>query len=248
MKQIYLTIKINIIIGIMFLSQIANSQCQISSTNGTSLNNISSLLMGQGFIAECDGELEYVQFIAGETGTVSNGTLNVYSGNNVSGTPIYTQSYSSITINNIGDPIRINIANTLALTLNSQYTFEFTVDNGIDIFGNLSDVYPGGSAFQNGEEFPSADWGFTASILNSTLSIDDFNKNENLKLFPNPSSEYVQISGLKELVNYKIYNVLGTEIKKGVIANDKQIDIKYFINGLYFLKFDNGNTIKFIKE
>ena len=54
----------------------------------------------------------------------SAGTLNVYSGNSVSGTPIYTQSHPSITINNIGDPIRINITNTLALTqFLNQYTF-----------------------------------------------------------------------------------------------------------------------------
>lgn len=245
MKQTHLTL--NIIISIMLLSQIANSQCQTSSANGTSLNNITSLVLGQGFTAECTGNLEYVQFVAGDTGTVSGGTLNIYSGNNVSSTPIYTQSYSPITINNIGDPIRINITNVLALTLNSQYTFEFTVDNSINVFGNLSNVYPGGSSFQDNVEY-SGDWDFTVSILSSTLSLDNLNVNENIKLFPNPSSEFVQISGLRELVNYKIYNVVGAEVKQGVITNDKQIDIKHFINGLYFLKFDNGYTINFIKK
>ena len=72
--------------------------------------------------------------------------------------------------------------------------------------------------------------------------------NKKLKLFPNPSSEFVQISGLSEPLNYKIINVLGAEIKKGIIGSDEEIDIRNLINGLYFLKFDDGYTIKFIKK
>ncbi|KRP27419.1 MAG: hypothetical protein ABS28_05220 [Cryomorphaceae bacterium BACL22 MAG-120619-bin32] len=89
---------------------------------------------------------------------------------------------------------------------------------------------------------------FDNLILNSsTLSTNDF-ASKTIKVFPNPSSEFIQISSISNELNYKIYNLLGAEIKKGIIANDEQIDIRDFTNGLYFLKFENGNTIKFLKE
>lgn len=81
----------------------------------------------------------------------------------------------------------------------------------------------------------------------SNLSVNNHIQ-EIIQLYPNPSDKFVKISGLTEKKNYEIYNILGTEIKKGVISNNEQIDIKDFTNGLYFLKFENGKTIKFIKE
>jgi len=37
-------------------------------------------------------------------------------------------------------------------------------------------------------------------------------------------------------------------IKKGTIDNNGSINIMNFSRGLYFLKFGNGNIIKFLKE
>lgn len=82
----------------------------------------------------------------------------------------------------------------------------------------------------------------------STLSILNIESIEKFTLFPNPSSELIKVSGLKENENYRIYNVLGTEIKSGIVSNNEQIDIRNFTKGVYFLKFDNANTIKFIKR
>lgn len=251
MKQLYKTIKIYLIISVLFLSQTAISQCQISDIgNGSDVESSAgaSFLWGQGFTSECDGDLEYVQFVSNETGTVSAGTLNVYSGNSVSGTPIYSQSHPSITINNIGDPIRINITNTLALTQNNQYTFEFTVDNAMNVLADFSGGYTGGSAFQDGVEFATINFIFEVSISNSTLSLDDFVENKNIQLFPNPSSDFIIISNLEKIETFSILNTLGQEVVKGKIINDEKIDISNFKNGLYFLRFENGNTIKFIKE
>ncbi|MBL4605311.1 MAG: T9SS type A sorting domain-containing protein [Flavobacteriaceae bacterium] len=247
MKQIYLSIRISLLIALISLSENALAQCSTThNQNGWNVVSGSGLLWGQGFIAECDGYLEYVQFISNSTGTVSAGTLNIYNGNTVTGTPLYTQSHPSITITQVNDPIRVDITGGLSLVQNNQYTFEFTVDN-VSVLGDIANGYAGGSVFQNGSEIPSSDFIFDISIT-STLSIDDFNVSKNVKLFPNPSSKFIQISGLREQVNYKIYSLLGAEIKKGVIINDKQIDIRNLKNGFYLLKFDDGNTIKFIKE
>lgn len=92
--------------------------------------------------------------------------------------------------------------------------------------------------------------GLSSNWLNSSiLSVNDItNITSSVKLFPNPSSETIQISGLKTKEPYKIYNNLGVKILSGTISNQEKIDIRNFTNGLYFLKFENGNTIKFIKE
>ena len=82
----------------------------------------------------------------------------------------------------------------------------------------------------------------------NTLSIENFNLVDNISIFPNPTSDYISISNLKLTESYLIVNQIGQKVKKGIISNNQQIDIRNFTNGLYFLKFENGNTIKFIKE
>ena len=83
--------------------------------------------------------------------------------------------------------------------------------------------------------------------LNS-LTIEDFSIEKKVKLYPNPTARFLQVSGLTKTENYSIYNVLGTKIMSSVVSNKEYINIENLTNGLYFLKFENGNTLKFIKE
>jgi len=81
------------------------------------------------------------------------------------------------------------------------------------------------------------------------LSTIDLEFNKKIKLFPNPSSDFLQISGLTKSESYKIYNIIGSEIiVSGNISNNETIDIKNFTNGLYFLKFNKGDALIFLKE
>ena len=80
------------------------------------------------------------------------------------------------------------------------------------------------------------------------LSTNEFNLNKSVKPFPNPSSDFIQVSGLTKSESYIIYTILVAEVQKGSISNQEKIDIRNLKNGFYFLKFKNGNTIKFIKE
>ena len=81
-----------------------------------------------------------------------------------------------------------------------------------------------------------------------TLSLNENLFTEKIKIFPNPSSDFIQFTGLIKKENYKIFNSLGSIIRNGTISNQEEIDIRSLTTGLYFFKFDNGNTIKFIKE
>lgn len=248
MKQLYLTIKISIIIVIVFLSQKSNSQCLISyANNGTNVITNQPFLWGQGFIAECDGDLEFVELVSNGTGIVSAGMLSIFDGNTVNGSPIYTQSYPSITINNVGDPIRIDVTGTLTLIKNAQYTFEFTVDN-VNVLADFSGGYSGGSPFQDGIEYDSVDLIFAVSLVSASLSNDEINNNLKITLFPNPSNDYISISNINEKLTYSIINALGQEVSKGIISNNQKVDIRNLNNGLYILKFNDGNTFKFFKK
>jgi hypothetical protein len=83
--------------------------------------------------------------------------------------------------------------------------------------------------------------------LNGALSLVEFT-NEGYKIFPNPSSDFIQVSGLTKNENYTLYNVLGAKIRSGQIYNNAQIDISPLNNGLYFLKFNSGTVIKILKN
>lgn len=81
-----------------------------------------------------------------------------------------------------------------------------------------------------------------------SLGINEIELENTIKLFPNPSTEFIKVSGLTENESFTIFNILGAEIKSGIISNNEQIEIRNLKNGLYFLKFINGNIIKFIKK
>ncbi|QQY83756.1 T9SS type A sorting domain-containing protein [Tamlana sp. s12] len=83
----------------------------------------------------------------------------------------------------------------------------------------------------------------------SLLGIDDILPNvNNLSLYPNPSSDFIQVSGLNKTVDYRIYSVLGSEVGSGTVFENKKIGIANLINGIYFLKLESGHTIKFVKK
>jgi hypothetical protein len=83
---------------------------------------------------------------------------------------------------------------------------------------------------------------------NQFLSTDEVTVKDKVKLFPNPSSHFVKISGLNKTEKYTLYTVLGVEVKNGIISDNEKINIQNLSNGMYFLKFNNRNTLKFIKE
>lgn len=51
----------------------------------------------------------------------------------------------------------------------------------------------------------------------------------------------------QEYYSIKEYYIIGSEISRGTISNNEKVNIQNLTNGLYFLKFESGNTIKFIK-
>jgi len=88
----------------------------------------------------------------------------------------------------------------------------------------------------------------TLKITTNTLSLDEFELSNHVKIYPNPSSDFIQISGLIKAVEYKLYDMTGKKISNGITSNNKNIDIQNLTEGLYFLKFENEPIMKFIKK
>ena len=85
--------------------------------------------------------------------------------------------------------------------------------------------------------------------IDTSLSLEEVElTNNNIKIYPNPSNDFIQINGLIRKERYRIYNTLGAEIKEGEISDNEKINIQILKSGLYFVKFEDGNTLKFIKE
>jgi hypothetical protein len=68
------------------------------------------------------------------------------------------------------------------------------------------------------------------------------------RAYPNPTKDYVNISGIVNQKAYEIYNLLGSLIKKGSVSSNKSINIAKLDNGMYLLKIEGGHVIKIIKE
>ena len=84
----------------------------------------------------------------------------------------------------------------------------------------------------------------------STLSSFLINNNSvlNLKIFPNPSKNIIQIDNLYNSIEYEILTTYGNIIKKG--STNGKLNIEFLSNGIYFLrlktKFDE-QILKFVK-
>ncbi|MBK6497284.1 MAG: T9SS type A sorting domain-containing protein [Saprospiraceae bacterium] len=70
---------------------------------------------------------------------------------------------------------------------------------------------------------------------------DDVFANNQLKVYPNPSSSYIQIQGLQEEANVIIQNIDGQVIRK-LITKGSEVDIKDLPNGVYIFDIQNSNV------
>jgi hypothetical protein len=125
--------------------------------------------------------------------------------------------------------------------------------------------YGGGVLYTNsfagaGVEAPDTGWvpsgdvctGGTVLTLydNNTGVLDvETNQLQDVTVFPNPSSDFISVSNLKEAVQCKITNIAGQVVLSKVLdANDNQMDVQELSKGFYFVEIEGKKTIKFIKK
>jgi hypothetical protein len=94
------------------------------------------------------------------------------------------------------------------------------------------------------------------SLPQTTQGLGHAPRNDNIKqqpqsqkpLPPNPSKDFIQISGMTTALNFRVHNVLGTEILNGNIEKEGEINIQNLVKGIYVIHFENGTALKFVKN
>lgn len=85
------------------------------------------------------------------------------------------------------------------------------------------------------------------AILAIPASVSDYDLNT-ISVYPNPVKNLIYIKSKSNFnTNFNLFNIFGQSILKGVVSN-KQINIANLKSGIYFLKLNNNNIIKIIKE
>ncbi len=206
-------------------------------------------------------------FIDNSSGTPATGDGSSFTITTTDGTDITVKSFylfvSNRNLSGPGTPTTITIegkkdgSNVFTITKssgivdgstftpNNGFTFiDFVTEGGTDNSNkNIDELIISSTGFADYLALDAFTWGA------EVLSTNNFEVEQNkVKIFPNPSSHFIQFKGLSKTENYNLHNILGKRINKGTISNNEQIDIQNLTNGIYFLKFENGNTIKFIKE
>lgn len=91
--------------------------------------------------------------------------------------------------------------------------------------------------------------GFTYErSTDSSLSARNAEAEQRVSLFPNPSSGYIQVSGIEGVEQYAVFNLLGQEMQNGFVTEMGQIDLNELQKGLYFLRIGNGPASRFVRN
>lgn len=93
-----------------------------------------------------------------------------------------------------------------------------------------------------------------SNVRNAPNAIDGITESailNNIKLFPNPSHSFVQVTGIGERAFLNIYNTVGQLVQTSTISNASAIDVSNLPTGIYTVKVDwdqYSKIIKFIKD
>lgn len=81
----------------------------------------------------------------------------------------------------------------------------------------------------------------------ATLAADDFNQKSELKIYPNPTKDYIKVLGIEKKSTFEIYSSDGKLVKKGEYNPQYNLTISELKKGVYILKILDKN-FKIIKE
>lgn len=80
---------------------------------------------------------------------------------------------------------------------------------------------------------------------NVSVGIKEFEKQEQILIYPNPASDFIAIQFPKSVlknVEYKIYDVKGSLVLFGKLNENNNVDVRYLTTGLYFILIDNYSS------
>lgn len=103
------------------------------------------------------------------------------------------------------------------------------------------------TAWGSGQDQAQGSFSYERST-DQTIGVNENQQNENVTVYPNPSATSVQFNGLDNAENFVIYDIAGSIIQKGTAANNGEVDIHTLQKGVYFVHFENGTAVRFMKK
>lgn len=89
------------------------------------------------------------------------------------------------------------------------------------------------------------------SITESTLGIDDL-KQFSFSSYPNPATDYINLSAAKNIEKIEVYNLLGKQVlRENISSRTKQVNVSNLSDGIYIMKAyieDAVGSYKFVKQ
>lgn len=90
---------------------------------------------------------------------------------------------------------------------------------------------------------------FNDSSINKSdyaLGINTFDANKAIQVYPNPTDNFLRVSNLGEEMGYAVYSLEGIKISFGILQPNGEISVENISAGLYLLKLENGQALKFV--
>lgn len=126
--------------------------------------------------------------------------------------------------------------------------------NGIYLTGNFTDVIHFGSSLSLIDSSSTLSDVFVSKLNLSTEVDEGTVLPSNLKCFPNPAENEIEINGINGKGKYKIYDISGSEMMEGSFNGTMRMPIQNLCSGAYFISIhpDKSSTVeqylKFIKK
>jgi hypothetical protein len=247
---------ITILVALITFSISFSQDCNIGNEDPTGFWDHQGFspdyLFASGYTLVQEGTLNSINIIGNNSG--ANFQMAVYDDNG--GTPNNLIVESGIGV--VGEGV-ISLPVTPTLLAPGLYWIAFIFNTEDDhLTGNTAvghDVFYASLPFGNplpanwtsGLFFSGSDF-LVFLEISCTLGIEDNIAMNNLVIVPNPSSDFIEIVGLKESEIYTIYTILGAKVAEGYIQPDERININNLRNGMYFIQLGNGQTTSLLKN
>lgn len=131
----------------------------------------------------------------------------------------------------------------------NDFGFALTSNQSNEVF-LTGTIGPQCTPFDDINAYTNTSYNFISKLSSATLSNQDFISN-NVSIYPNPVNEDLNILSLDNIHNkkYKIINALGRIITESYLDNySNSIPVNFLQSGIYFLKIEDYEAIKFIKN
>ncbi|WP_420571593.1 T9SS type A sorting domain-containing protein [Kordia sp.] len=248
-----MTKKILVFFAFISATLFLNAQCGPSYTGATSSGSGSGgeipNFTGMSFTtsASCGGILTSItSTVLGSP--IPNATVSVrlYEGDGLGGNVI--GELTGVPVN--GSAVYDFSALMITMNPSTTYTYIIEKENTSDsIFANFvfDPIHPGGTAYWGGVPSNIAIT-FSVSIDNSTLSVTDVDTDETeLRVYPNPAANSIQLTSLQKAENYTILDISGKKVMEGTINVNQSINIQQLTKGMYFIQLEK-RVLKFVKK